>query len=341
VTVERAGSRGSRRKAEHIEIASAQGVEHRAGTGLERFRLRHRALPGRDLAAVTLATRLLGRDLEAPLLVSAMTGGAAEARTINHRLARAAAAHGIGMTLGSGRPLLRDPGLLDTYVGDDRPPLLLANLGAPQLLPDDGPEKAERLVELLRADGLSLHLNAVQEAIQPEGEPAWSGVAERISAVVERLAPLPVVVKEVGFGMDAEDVRLLAAAGVASVDVAGAGGTNWALIEGRREARAGRVASAFGAWGVPTAIAILEAAEAAPGLPLIASGGLHDGVEAATCLALGASAAGLARPLLLAAREDRADEAVGVLVEQLRVAVWATGAKSAAVLGPEHLRRIA
>jgi isopentenyl-diphosphate delta-isomerase len=147
-----------------------------------------------------------------------------------------------------------------------------------------------------------------------------------------------VVVKEVGFGLDGEDAAALAQAGVAAVDVAGAGGTNWARVEGLRDPRAGAVAHAFADWGVPTVEALGAALAAAPGLPVIASGGLRDGVDAAKCLALGAVAAGLARPLLIAAREGDADAALGALVEQLRIAVWAAGAPSATALGPEHLR---
>ena len=240
------------RKADHLRIAAGAGVVHGRGTGLDAVRLRHRALPGRDLDDVTLEVELLGARLAAPVFVSAMTGGTREARVINDRLARAAAEHGIAMTLGSGRALLDDPSLLRTYRSRDRPPLLLANLGAVQLAARDGVQRALALVDLLEADGLSVHLNPVQEAVQPEGETAFGGVAEAIAGVAARLAPLPVVVKEVGFGMDVADVALLADAGMAAVDVAGAGGTNWALVEGRRDPAAGAVAAAFGDWGVGT-----------------------------------------------------------------------------------------
>jgi isopentenyl-diphosphate Delta-isomerase len=323
------------RKADHLRLAARPDVLHRTGTGLEELRLRHRALPGRDLADVGLGRELLGRRLRAPLAVSAMTGGTAAAQVVNERLARAAAEHGVAMTLGSGRVLLDDPSLLSTFRGDARPPLLLANLGSAQLA---DPGRAPALVELLGADGLSVHLNPIQEAVQPEGEPAFAGALERIAATVERLAPLPVVVKEVGFGMDGEDVRLLAEAGVAAVDVAGAGGTNWALVEGLRDPAAGAVAEGFASWGVPTVAALLGALEAAPGLPVLASGGVRDGVQAALCLALGAAAVGMARPLLVAAQEDRAAEALGTAVAQLRIATWAAGAASVDDLGPEHLR---
>jgi isopentenyl-diphosphate Delta-isomerase len=322
----------------HLRIAAGADVAHTGGTGLERFRLRHRALPERDLARVSLETELLGARLGAPIVISAMTGGTPEAEVVNSRLARAAAEHGLAMVLGSGRALLDDPDRLSTYRSGDRPPLLLGNLGAAQVRRPDAPERAERLVSLLEADGLTVHLNPIQEAVQPEGEPDFTGVAAGIAAVVERLSPLPVVVKEVGFGMDAADVALLRDAGVAAIDVAGAGGTNWALVEGRRDERAGDVASAFADWGVPTADALIEALATAPGLPVIASGGLRDGVDAAKALALGAAAAGLARPFLLGAHADTTSSVAATLIRQLRVAVWAVGAASVAELSPDHLR---
>ena len=327
------------RKADHLRIAAGPDVANTGGTGFDRLRLRHRALPQRDLADVSLETELLGARLGAPLIVSAMTGGTEEAAVINARLARAACEHHLGLVLGSGRALHEDPSLLSTYRSSDRPPLLLGNLGAAQVRLRDAPGRAERLIELLGADGLTIHLNAIQEAVQPEGEPQFAGVVEGIAAVVAHLAPLPVVVKEVGFGMDGADVTLLREAGVAAVDVAGAGGTNWALVEGRREERAGQVAAAFADWGVPTADALVEARAAAPELALIASGGLRDGVDAAKALALGAGAAGLARVFLLGARADAASETAATLVRQLRIAVWATGAASASELSPAHLRQ--
>lgn len=328
------------RKQDHLRIAARPDMVHRTSAGLDDVRLRHRALPGRDLADVDTAAEVLGVALAAPVLVSAMTGGTDEARLVNDRLARAAAELGAGMTLGSGRALLDDPSLLPTYRSGARPPLLLGNLGAVQLLGPDGLDDARRLVEVLGADGLSIHLNPLQEAVQPEGEPRFAGAGERIAEVVAALAPLPVVVKEVGFGMDAQDVAELAGAGVAAVDVAGAGGTNWALVEGERDERAHDVAAAFSGWGVPTVASLLNARGAAPDLPVFASGGIRDGVDVARCLALGASAVGLARVLLLAAQADRADEALATVIEQLRVATWVAGAPSTDALGPEHLRGV-
>ena len=328
------------RKSDHLRIAAEAGVEHASGSGLDGIRLRHRALPERDLAAVSLRTRLLDRSLQAPLVISAMTGGTPDSAEINRQLTHAAAVHGIALVLGSGRRLLDDPTMLRTYrpSPEDRPPLLLANLGAAQVRDRDGLWRAAELVEQLDADGLSIHLNPLQEAVQPEGQPDFAGVADGIAAIVAHISPVPVIVKEVGFGLDHDDVALLRDAGVAAIDVAGAGGTNWALIEGRRDDRAGSVAAAFGDWGVPTVDALTDARTAAPGLPLIASGGLRDGVDVAKCIALGATAGGLARPLLVAAQAGRAEEAVGALVEQLRIAAWLCGAGSVHELGREHLR---
>src|SRR3954454_16621104 len=170
------------RKAEHLRIAGAAGVEHHIPTGLNDVRLRHRALPERRLADIRLDADVLGRRLAAPLLISAMTGGTPEAQEINGALVAAAAAQRIGLVLGSGRRLLDDPGLLHTYLpsGSLRPPVLLANLGAAQVRSAEAPAQAERLVEMLGADGLSVHLNPLQEALQPEGEAAVDGVLDGI-----------------------------------------------------------------------------------------------------------------------------------------------------------------
>src|SRR5918997_5659471 len=181
------------RKADHLRIAAQPGIEHLGRSGLEEVRLRHRALPGRDLAEVVLACDLLGARLGAPLLISAMTGGTPDAEEVNRQLTQAAAEHRIGLVLGSGRALLDDPALLSTYrpSGTGRPPLLLGNLGAAQLRGPGAAARAERLVDLLDADGLTVHLNPVQEAVQPEGEPDFAGVVAGIEQAVHRIAPRP------------------------------------------------------------------------------------------------------------------------------------------------------
>lgn len=330
-----------RRKDDHLTVAAKDDILHLSRGGFERYRLRHRALPGRDLAEVDLSVEVLGRWLAAPLLIASMTGGTERARQVNARLAIAAEAAGLAMGLGSGRAALMHPELLPTFLLPVRPPLLFANLGAVQLRRGLGPADAERLVDIVGADALFLHLNPIQEAVQPEGDTEFGRLLEPIAAVVERLRPRPVVVKEVGFGLSPEDVAELISTGVAALDVSGAGGTNWALIEGQRDPAAGEVAKAFADWGWPTVTSLREAVRLAgpAGVPVFATGGIRDGVDAAIALALGARLAGLARPMLLAAFDDRATEAAQLLVRQLRIAAWACGVAHVSDLSAAHLLR--
>jgi isopentenyl-diphosphate Delta-isomerase len=321
------------RKRDHLRLSLDADVHSRVGTGLDQLMVRARALPEAALDAVDLSQRLWGRTVASPLLVSCMTGGVSEAGPVNRALALAAQAHGVALGLGSGRILLEDPEARDGFAVRDVAPdvLLLANLGAAQVR-THGPEAGAAVVAACDADALVVHLNAVQEAIQPGGDTDFSGVAAAISALCERL-PVPVIVKEVGFGLAPDDVATLHASGVAGVDVAGAGGTNWARVEGLRDERAGRVASAFADWGWPTADAVrlarhcLDEADADE-VVLIGSGGVRHGVDALKVLCLGARLAGVGRELLTAAASgpDAAVDAVGVLVEQLRVGAWAAGA---------------
>lgn len=336
------------RKRDHLRLSLDADVGFASlTTGLERYRVRARALPERDLADVDLGRDLWGRRLAAPLLVSCMTGGMSEAGPVNRALAVAAQTHRIALGLGSGRALLDgsgDEGRLASFRVRDVAPdvLLLANLGAVQLR-QYGAADCALLVEACEADVLVLHLNAVQEAVQPGGDTTFAGVLEAIAEVCEDL-DVPVVVKEVGFGMAPQDVTALAGTGVAGIDVAGAGGTNWARVEGLRDDRAGRVAAAFADWGWPTADAVRAARtrldEAGrPDVVLIGSGGLDDGVDALKVLCLGADLAGVARGLLAAGAEgpDAATAAVGVLCEQLRVAAWTAGAGGVVDLGRDLL----
>ncbi|WP_370325780.1 type 2 isopentenyl-diphosphate Delta-isomerase [Euzebya sp.] len=335
----------ARRKADHLRVALDEDVGHIGiTTGLERLRLNARALPGRALDEVSTAVTAFGRELAAPLLVSCMTGGTSEAGRVNVALATAAQRHHVAVGLGSGRILLEGGDAGSFAVREVAPDVpLLANLGAVQLA-EVGVDGCVELVDRTGADVLVLHLNPVQEAVQPGGDTDFGGVAERIAEVVAGVG-VPVVAKEVGFGLAPADVAELLAAGVAGIDVAGAGGTNWATVEGHRDDRAGRVASAFAGWGWST-VESLRAAVAArtAGRPLtvIASGGLADGVDAVKCLALGADLAGFGRRLLPAAAEgpEPAAEALGVLVDQLRIATWAVGTESVTELHPSVLREV-
>ncbi|MBP7692168.1 MAG: type 2 isopentenyl-diphosphate Delta-isomerase [Anaerolineales bacterium] len=325
------------RKAEHIRINLEEDVRSALSTGLERYHFVHQALPELDLAAVDLKTTWWGKRLNAPLLISSMTGGTGSAGPINRNLAAAAQAAGIAMGVGSQRAALEDAALAATFqiraVAPDI--LLFANLGAVQLNYGYGLDQCRRAVDMIQADALILHLNALQEAVQPEGDGNWAGLLAKIEAVCRAL-PVPVIAKEVGWGISAQAARQLAAAGVAAIDVAGAGGTSWSQVEMHRAQteRQRRIAAAFVGWGLPTADSLRQVRAAAPGLPLIASGGLRDGVDVAKCLALGAGLAGLAGPFLKAA--DRSIEAVletiAELAHTLRIVMFAAGAGTLAAL---------
>jgi isopentenyl-diphosphate delta-isomerase len=224
------------RKSDHIRINLQEAVDiQHVSTGFERYRFVHCALPGFGLEDVDTTTMLLGRRLAAPLLISSMTGGTPEARAINHRLAETAQAAGVGMGLGSQRAGIEDPTLADTYRVRHVAPdiLLMANLGAVQLNYGYGPDECQRAVEMVAADALILHLNPLQEALQPEGETRFAGLLPKIEAVCQALE-VPVVVKEVGWGISEPVARQLAGAGVAAIDVAGAGGSSWSQVEMHR-----------------------------------------------------------------------------------------------------------
>lgn len=323
----------SARKADHLRLALDQDVGFASvTTGLDQVTVVPRALPESALEQVDLSLPLWGRELAAPLLISCMTGGTTQAGHVNRSLAVAAQQHGVALGLGSGRVLLDRPDAEGFAVRDVAPDvLLLANLGAVQLHEYSVADCA-RLVQACAADALVLHVNAVQEAVQPGGDTDFAGLLALIEKVCAGL-DVPVLVKEVGFGLSAADVTALVSAGVAGVDVAGAGGTNWARVEGLRDDRAGAVAAAFTDWGIPTAAAVRGAraaldAAGASDVVLVGSGGLRHGVDAVKVLCLGADLAGIARGLLRAGAEgpDAAVEAVGVVVDQLRIGAWAAGA---------------
>lgn len=323
-----------RRKADHIRINLEEDVQFpHLTTGLERYRFIHQALPELNLDEIDLSTTLLGKRLRAPLLISSMTGGTETARAINRNLAQAAQAAGIAMGLGSQRAAIENPALASTYQVRDLAPdiLLFANLGAVQLNYGYGVDQCRRAVEMVEADALILHLNALQEAVQPGGDGNWKGLLRRIEAVCRAL-PVPVVVKEVGWGLSERVARQLAEAGVAALDVAGAGGTSWSEVEARRAPTElhRRVASAFADWGLPTAETLLMARRGAPHLPIIASGGLRDGIDVAKCIALGAAVAGMAGPFLKAAAvsTEAVSEAIAEITRVLRIAMFCAGAGS-------------
>lgn len=338
-------SRTASRKAEHLRINLEEQVQSALTTGLEEWRFVPRALPDCDLAEVSTATQLFGRPLGAPLLISCMTGGAPAAAAINRILARVAQAHGLAVGLGSARVLLQEPGAIDTFYIRDLAPdaVILANLGAVQLNLGVGLDDCRRLVEMLDADALVLHLNALQEALQEGGDVAFAGLLPKIESLCAQLET-PVVVKEVGWGIPADDVRRLVDAGVAAVDVAGAGGTSWSEVERQRAgSHLASVAAAFRGWGIPTAEAVRRARQAAPETTLIASGGIRQGMDAAKAIALGADLAAIAGPFLRAAAagDERADAFAGELVDVVRLVMFCTGCVSVAQLrGTPRIERV-
>ena len=291
----------------------------------------HQALPEINLDAILLSCELLGKKLRAPLLVSSMTGGTDEAEQINLNLAQAVQRLGIAMGVGSLRAALEDPSLARTYQVRSVAPdiLLLANLGAVQLNHGYDTDDCLRAVEMIQADALILHLNPLQECLQPEGDTDFANLLKRIEEVCAHV-PVPVVVKEVGCGISSRAAEMLDAAGVAAIDVAGAGGTSWSAVERRRaqDAKADNIAAAFADWGIPTADSILMVRRAASRIAIIGSGGIRSGIDVAKVIALGAQAAGIAVPLLEPATVG-VDDVVGVLeeiVDELRIAMFCIGA---------------
>ncbi len=333
-----------RRKADHIRINLEEDVAfNQLTTGLEKYFFMHQALPELDLDAIDLTAEIFGKRLRTPLLISSMTGGTAEAGEINRTLAAAAQATGMAMGLGSQRAAIEDPALADTYhVRQVAPDILLfANLGAVQLNYGYGLDECQRAVEMCQADALILHFNALQEAVQPEGDGNFANLLAKVEQVCARL-PVPVIAKEVGWGFSRQAARQLADAGIAAIDVAGAGGTSWSQVEMYRAptARHARVAGAFVDWGIPTAVSLQYCREAAPHLPLFASGGIRNGIDMAKCIALGASLVGLAGDFLRAADRNGVEgviEMAEILSDELRVTMFASGAKDLAALAETPL----
>lgn len=338
----------SRRKADHLRINLEENVRSGLTTGLERYRFVHQALPELDLKRVNTILSLFGKILSAPILISSMTGGTAEAANLNLRLAEAAQATGIAMGVGSQRAAIENPELAKTFQVRKVAPdiLLFANLGAVQLNNGMDVEDCQAAVEMIQADALILHLNPLQEALQAGGNTNFMGLIKKIEVVSKQLE-VPIVVKEVGWGISEKAARMLAEAGVAAIDVAGAGGTSWSQVELHRaeDKFTRQLATTFVDWGIPTAESIINVKRAAPGMTIFASGGLKDGLDIAKCIAMGATLGGLAGQFLKAAadissRPQRSNrpvrsvkspveniiEMIRLAQEQIQVTMFAAGA---------------
>ncbi len=328
------------RKAEQVRVARELGAALDVHT-FDDVHLVHRALPETDIAGVDPSALLFGRRFRLPLFIASMTGGYEEGGRINAILAEVAERAELPIGVGSQRAALHSPELRETYAIVRRvapTAFVAANIGAAQLVaqgdrPPLGPHEIRACLDMVRADALIVHLNALQEAIQPEGDRNAHGWLDAIAELTSWV-PVPLIAKETGGGISASMAEALVAAGVAAIDVGGRGGTNFAAIEGLRAAaradrRGRRLAEVFADWGIPTPVSIRLAA--GRGVPVIATGGVRHGLDAARAIVLGAAAVGVARPLLEAALEGGVT-AVESWVEQfeseLRVAMFLVGATS-------------
>jgi isopentenyl-diphosphate delta-isomerase len=333
----------SARKSDHIRVNLEEDVQSGLTTGLEAIQLEHHAVPELDLAQVDSRLTWFGRTLRSPLLISSMTGGTERAARINRALAEAAQQERVAMGLGSQRAAIEDPALAPSFQVRPFAPdiLLFANLGAVQLNYGYGLEHCQRAVDMIEADALVLHFNSLQEALQPEGDVNFAGLLSKIEAVTVSL-PVPVIAKEVGWGISATAARQLTDAGVAVIDVAGAGGTSWSQVEMHRAEteRQRQLAARFLSWGIPTAAALQEIHTALPEVPLIASGGLRSGLDIAKCIALGARLGGMASPFLKAAAvsTEAVVDAIQLATAEIRICMFATGSATLGDLANAHWR---
>lgn len=333
------------RKADHIKINLENDVRSTLTAGLENYRFIHQALPELDLARVDATLELFGVGLSAPILISSMTGGTEEAGEINQRLAEAAQECKVAMGVGSQRAALERPAQIPTFaIARKAAPdiLLFANLGAVQLNYGYGVDECRRAVDMIQANALILHLNPLQEAVQDAGDTNFEGLAKKIETVCRKM-DVPVIVKEVGWGISESAAKLLAECGVSAIDVAGAGGTSWSQVEMYRapDEFTRQLAATFVGWGIPTAESILNVQRAAPEMTIFASGGIKDGLDVAKCIALGATLGGMAGGLLKAASisTEKTVEALQLVKKQIEVTLFACGAKELKDLG-SRLKKI-
>jgi isopentenyl-diphosphate Delta-isomerase len=332
------------RKADHLRLSAAGDVEALGGAGWEDVHLVHEALPEIDRCDIALETPFLGRRLKAPLLIAGMTGGHRTAHAVNAVLARAAERHGLAMGVGSQRAALRRADLAYTYtvVREQAPnAFVVANIGAPQLIRQDatpalGIDEVQAAIDMVSADALAVHLNFLQESVQPEGERNAAGCAAAMRSVASTVH-VPLIAKETGAGMSRSTALRLADLGVKALDVGGVGGTSFAAVEGLRasaqgDARSQRLGEVLRDWGVPTPVSVVGACGA--GLPVIATGGIRTGLDAAKALALGATLVGVARPLLQAALEgdSAVDVWIGQFLEELRTVLFLSGSADSSAL---------
>ena len=324
------GDETQNRKADHLKVCLEDDVQSHITTGLEAYRFSHNALPELDWNDLSIGTQFLNKNLNAPFLISSMTGGTDLAKIINSRLAEIAETYGLAMGVGSQRVAIERPELSDAFRIRKIAPtaLLFANIGAVQLNYGYGLDQCKQAIDLLEADALILHLNPLQEAVQTRGDRNFKNLLDKIEILCEDLH-VPVIAKEVGNGISAKLAKQLLDCGIRAIDVAGAGGTSWAKVEGGRaqDLRQKRLAETFSDWGIPTAQSLLQVRSISKSVPLIASGGIRNGLEAAKCLALGADLVGLALPFLKAAYESETDlqALTEILIDEVKTVLFCTG----------------
>jgi isopentenyl-diphosphate Delta-isomerase len=334
----------SSRKLDHLRICVEKSIE-RGFTGFEDVRLVHNALPECDMDSINLETRFLGHQCKFPLFIAAMTGGHKETLLVNRRLAKAARKYGLGMGVGSQRAALENPDLEETFsvVRDEAPhAFIVANLGVVQLR-DHGNEWADRAVSMVRADAIAIHMNFLQEAIQPEGDHDASGCLDAVRALCEDFK-YPVIIKETGSGISAGTAGAVFGAGAKALDIGGWGGTSWAAIESIRAEESSSekdkslisLGQVFTDWGIPTVVSLCDVSRI--GGPVIATGGIRSGVDMAKSLVLGADLCGMALPLLepALAGEEALFDAIDLIEHQFRVAMFLTGSPNIANLKTKH-----
>lgn len=333
------------RKSDHIRINLEEDVLSGYTTGLENYALEHCALPEIDFDEIKADYNFLGFQLKAPLIISSMTGGVKEGETINRHLAEAAQYEGIALGLGSQRLMLENPELSISYdlrkYAPDIP--IFGNIGAVQLNYDLGVEDCKRLVGAVGANALIIHLNPLQEALQPEGQKNFSGLLKKIEAL-RKAVEFPIIAKEVGWGISINTAKQLINAGISALDVAGAGGTSWSQVEANRilDEHQKRIAFDFRAWGIPTASSIIGVRSVNKNIPLIASGGIHNGIEVAKCIALGANLCGMAGQLLKAGTisSEEVIKELNAVFTELRIAMFASGSIDLASLSKSKITEI-
>ncbi|MBC7130120.1 type 2 isopentenyl-diphosphate Delta-isomerase [Candidatus Bathyarchaeota archaeon] len=326
-----------KRKADHIRIATAYDVQAKnIKTGFEDIHFIHKALPEIDKDEIDLSVNAFSHAFKAPIIVDAMTGGTPKAEKINAIIATAVEKLGLGMGVGSQRAALEDKKLVRTFaiVRKKAPTaFIIANIGAVQLVRGYSISEVKKAIEMIEADAIAIHLNSLQEAIQPEGETSFKGILGKIKEITLQLDK-PVIVKETGAGIASEEAKKLEAVGVKGINVSGAGGTSFAAVEYYRAKEIAnnaqsKLGETFWDWGIPTAVSLIEVIQSVR-VPVIASGGLRNGLDIAKALSLGASLAGFAHPILTAALnggEENVEKTLTLIIEELRNTMFLVGAK--------------